>query len=420
MEEWVWLERAGLLLSQGRTKDAVNEIRKVLKDNPNHADALALYARCKYQDGKAKEGIELTQRALQQEPENDYLFYLLAFGYYKLDQNDEAIARLKDAISLNPYHPEYFGLLSFIYLDRQQFQLAVQTADEGLQLDPQNLTCLNARGRALNKTKRADEAMETLQGALAVDPDNEFTHTSIGWSLLEKGKHREAVTHFRESLRIDPNSAPAKAGLKECMKARIAPYRWMLQFSFWIHRKGRAARWVVPIGLFLIVQLAQGYFGSRKGFEGIAAAIGGLYLVFVITSWLINPIANFILLFSKDGRYALTDKERFQAVAVVSFFAAGLMAFASMLFLPAAGTEFENSPLFIGIVCICIAVPLADLDYPFAWKQSSTRNKSGIVLSLLGILSIILLLVAPSAGSIIGLGFLGLFALRNWAGLFMR
>jgi tetratricopeptide (TPR) repeat protein len=104
------LERANLLLAQGRPKDAEKQLADALRIEPENDYALGLLTRCKYDLKDFKEGIAIIQRAIQIMPHEGYYFYLLAFGYYQLDNNHSALRYLKRAVELNPYSSEFFGL----------------------------------------------------------------------------------------------------------------------------------------------------------------------------------------------------------------------------------------------------------------------------------------------------------------------
>ena len=172
------LERADLLLEQGRYKDAEGYIKQVLEQEPENDEALALLARSYINSGKIDEGIQAINRAIAIDPNNSFYFYLLAFGYYRKDMNTAAINTLHKAIELNPYYAEYFGLLSLIHIEERDFELALEKANEGLALNARNITCLNARATALNKLKRTEAAFETMQDALSEDPHQHFAAES--------------------------------------------------------------------------------------------------------------------------------------------------------------------------------------------------------------------------------------------------
>lgn len=411
------LNRARLLLEQGRTNDAIRELKQVLQEDPENSEALAVYARCLYDKNELDQGIEVNLRAIRLDPENSFYFYLLAFGHYRKDQHTAAIDNLGKAISLNPYNAEYYGLLAFVQLEEKKFQVALNKANEGLALDAENITCLNARSTALNKLKRTDAAIETMQDALAQDPDNEFTHATVGWNFLEKGRHKEATKHFREALRIDPNLASARAGLKEALKSKIPPYRWLLQYSFWIHNQGKNASWIIPIGIYLTVRVLASALNANSSTASMGTVLVGAYLVFVVTTWIISPLANFFLLFHPDGKYALTNTERWSAITVVSSLLLGL------IFLTPAMSETSKlgvySPSMIAaFVFLLMAVPLRDVEFPIRFKNTALSNKIALGLVGMGLITIGLGFVNMEAAIFTGTIFAVVFILNNWLGVF--
>lgn len=416
MEVGLHLQRASLLLNQGRINDAVREIKNALSQEPENADALALYTRCYYEQDNFKEGLQVIQKAIAADPGESYYYYLMAFGCYRIDQHHRAIQLLQQALQLAPYNAEYYGLLSMVYLDEKNFNTALERADTGLSLDPENITCLNARSMALNKLRKTDEAIATMQNALSKDPDNEFTHSTIGWNFLEKGRHKDASHHFRESLRLNPDHKGSKEGLKEALKSNIPPYRWLLQYSFWINNKGKKARWIIPIGLYIIVRIVASVMSFNEATSILGGIIIGVYLLFVITSWIINPVANFFLLFHKDGKYAVSLTEKWTAITVVASLITGTVFFI-------IGGNMDSKkleiPLLISGICLWLsAVPLSDIIYPISWNKNGRKNKFALLLTGLGMLTIISCFLYLPAAIITGTVFVILFTLNNWLGLF--
>ncbi|HSN61362.1 MAG TPA: tetratricopeptide repeat protein, partial [Ferruginibacter sp.] len=304
-----YLERAQLLLAQGRANDAIAQLKNALQQDPGSDEALSLYARCQFAQKDYDAGIQTMNNAISIDPENSYYFYLLGFGYYSANKNIPALEAFKQSQEMDPYFSETYGLMSHVYVEQKDFNKALATANEGLAIDPENITCLNARSIAQNKLHKTDDAINTMQNALAQDPDNEYTHCTVGWNYLEKGQHKIATKHFKEALRINPNMHNAQAGLKEALKSKIAPYRWLLRYSFWINNKGKKMRWIIPVGLYITVRLLSSLLKMKEGTEYIVGGLIALYFLFILTSWLITPLANFFLLFHKDGKYALTQTE---------------------------------------------------------------------------------------------------------------
>ena len=416
MTNRVHLDRAALLLEQGRANDAITELKLILQSEPDNDGAIALYARCCYIKKDFTQGIELLGSAIRLDPQNSYYFYLLGFGYYRNDKHSTALHYLNAAVSMNPYRAEYFGMLAHVYNAEKHFQLALTKANEGLRIDPENISCLNARSVAQNKLKMTSEAMETMLNALAQDPENEYTHLTVGWNLLEKGNRNDAATHFREALRINPNSENGRTGLKEALKAKIPPYKWLLSYSFWLHNKGKRTTRILPIAIFVFVRILASVISSIAAAYFFGAVIIGIYLLFVVTSWIINPIANFVLLFNKDGKYALTVTEKWTAISVVSCIATGLLFFILNFMLEKYGLD---EPLVISaLVCWGLAVSMGQVHFPISWNGHGTKNKIGLILALLGLITIACAFLYLPASYVTGMILCILLVLNTWLGVF--
>lgn len=404
------LQRADVLLDQRRPKDAEKQLADALKQEPDNDLAIAMLARCKYDQRLFSEGIALMQQAIGLSPLESYYFYLLGFGHFQADNHTEALQQLRKAVELNPHVADYFGLWSLVLIEEKDFRAALEKANEGLAVDPQNITSLNARATALNKLRRVDDAIETMHTALSRDPDNAYTHSTVGWNMLEKGRHREATTHFREALRIDPNLAGARAGLKQSLKSKIAPYRWLLQYSFWVNNKGKKAKWIIPIGIYLAVQLIRNISKTAgDNWAMVGGIVVGAYIMVAAISWIINPIANFFLLFYKDGKYALTRSEKWCAVSTVGVMIAGLLIVLAGLLAPEAYTQ---QYLIGGILLFSLAVPLGQLDFPpvirYQWISLSVL--------LVGIVAFVLTITGLSDS--FWMIYIVLFVLYTWLNAF--
>lgn len=413
----VILDQAKLLLEQGRPKDAEAKVKQFLQQDPDNDYALSLLTRCLYDRKEFNEGIAVIQNAIRIDPEESFYFYLHAFGQYQLSNSFLATDNLNRAIQLNPWSAEYYGLLSFVLLGDKKFNEALEKANEGLAVEAENLTCLNARSMALNKLKKTDEAFATMQDALAQDPDSEFTHTTIGWNLLERGKHQEAATHFREALRINPVMQHAQTGLKEALKSKIPPYKWLLQYSFWVNNQGKRLKTAVPVILYIAFRILISVFRSAHE-DNLVWIVAGIYLLFVVGSWTMNSIANFFLLFHPDGKYALTNTEKWSAISVVTAMSSGFVILAITLFTNlVAGTAYEDAFFAAGLLCLSLALPLGEMDYPLILKSPNKRNLFSILLTATGLLALLTGIFFPAQALVIMGVYAAGFLIYNWSGV---
>ena len=409
------IERARLLLQQGRIKDAEKEISYALQEDPNDDEAMLVLAECKVDTKQYSDAIALLNQSIHIDPYNDRPFYLLGFAYYQQDNFKDAIINLNQAISLNPYHAAYFGLYAYIFLEKRNFKAALEKANEGLAVNAEELTCLNARSQALFRLKNNDEAYETIKEALSIDPDNAFTHTNYGWHFLERGKHKQAREHFREALRIEPTMGRARQGLKESLKANVPPYRWLLMFSLWLSTKSRAARFGIIIALWLGVRLATSA-SSSAGMQTLAYVLMGLYLAFVVFSWIGNSLANLYLSFHKEGKYALTQNEKFNSRAVGAAIFGSIVLF--VLMLTSSSKEQQEGWLIDAVIVFSLAMPLSQLEYPFSFQARKVSSWFPALLIVAGFAAFVSSFVSADAFSALSLIYLVAFVIFTWTGSF--
>ena len=410
------LQRARLLFQQGRIKDAEKEIGYALRENPEDADALMLLAECKIDTKQFDEGLRLLQNAAAYMPYYHRVYYLLAFCHYRKGDKGSATEELKKAIELNPEASAYYGLYAYIMLDLQWYEEALLKANEGLAFNAEDLTCLNARTQALIRLKNKDEAYETIREALSVDPEDDFTHTNVGWIYLEKGKHTDARQHFREALRINPNNKRAKQGYKESLKARLLPYRWLLMFSLWLSAKSKQARWATIIIIWVSFRLLSGVTAYAGG-ASYAYVLIGLYLLFVIFSWVGASLANMVLLFTKEGKYVLSDAEKRVAGAVALLLTASGLVFLLGDSLP--GGEKGNH-WFAALILLTMVLPVSRFEYLHLIGRKKLVVYYSASLLLLGLLSVIGLLAGSDAFTSLMIAYFVGLVVYTWGFSFMK
>ncbi len=320
------IEKALLLLQRSRYDLAEQELRRLLAQDPEDAQAHALLACSLAEQNKLQEAESSARDAIQLAPDNAYCHYIM--GWIKVQEDDLPSARraVEEAIRLDPECSDYHGLRAAIYLGAQRWQEALDAANEGLRHDPTHQNCLNHRAMALVKLNRPEEAQQTIGRALQENPENEHTHANLGWAYLHQGQHQKALEHFSEALRLDPNFDYARQGLVEALKARYFLYRWLLQFFLWMSRLSPGVRGGLIIGAYFLNKVLQAVARQNPEVAPFVAPIIGFYLIFVVLTWIVEPMFNLLLQCNKYGRYALSKQQRWSSSIFGVLLLGGILA----------------------------------------------------------------------------------------------
>ncbi len=308
------LRRAVLLLQQSRYDLAEKELRRLLAQEPDNAQAHALLALSLAEQDRLSEADRAARQAIQLAPDEAFCHYTLGLVKTRNDDLRGARQAVEQALRLDPEESDYHGLRALIYLRAQRWQEALDAANEGLKHDPTHQGCLNHRAMALVKLNRPEEAHQTIGRALQKDPENEHTHANLGWALLHQGQYRQALEHFSEALRLDPNFEYARQGLVEALKARYLLYRLLLQFFLWMSTLSPRARGGLIVGAYVLTKVLQALARENPILVPFVAPIVAFYAVFVLLTWVADPMFDLVLQFNRYGRQALSKKQRWNGL----------------------------------------------------------------------------------------------------------
>jgi tetratricopeptide (TPR) repeat protein len=320
-------QRGMVLYAQHRFDLADREFRQALAADPDNATAHAFLALCLLALDKADEALREAEEAIRHEPDLPLPHYARGHALLKKDQYREAEASAREAIRLDPTDADYRALLAQVELDRHRWPQALEAAEQGLALLPDHTACTNLRALALVQLGRRAEAAQTLGSALADDPENGYTHCNQGWALLHEGKHARALEHFREALRLEPELEWARVGIIEALKARYLIYRLMLRFFLWMARKTRFAQIAIMIAFVFGRGILSSIADRSPALRPWIMPILVLTFGFLLLTWIAGPFFNFLLMFNRFGRLALTREERLQACLIGGCFSAAVALF---------------------------------------------------------------------------------------------
>lgn len=307
------LQRAQLLMSQGRPELAEKDLRRALADDPDSGICHALLALCLTSMERHADATKAAQEAIHLDPDDSFAHYALSQVMYQRNRFDEALRSIQTAIRIDPYDADYFGVQAAIYYDQSNWKDASASAKHGLEVDPEHVRCLNIRSLSLTNLGRRDEAGRGLAVALEREPDNAHSHCSLGFLKLHEGDPNQALVHFREALRLDPNSDAARFGVVESMKARNIIYRWLLSWFLWMNTFSPRTQLFLVLGIAFGQGIVASVAESVPVLEPLVPFIIFGYLGFVWMCWCGPMLFNLVLRWDSFGRLALTDEQRLES-----------------------------------------------------------------------------------------------------------
>ncbi|MEI8289546.1 MAG: tetratricopeptide repeat protein [Verrucomicrobiota bacterium] len=247
-----------ILNAAGKTQEAIDQLQKAIRLNPNHFEAhnlLGIIYEKSNQDevainefqqalhlnpnlfeahnglgvihdkrGQNEAAINEYQQALQLKP--DYAAAHLNLGklLFKSEQVSQAIGHFQSALRLKPDSAEAHYSLGVALGRNNQSDDAIRQYREAIRLKPNHAEAHYNLGNALFKTAELNEAATQYQETIRLQPQNAEAHNNLGIVRYKQNKTEEAISHFQEALRLKPDFAPAQNNLAKALeKMRVRP-----------------------------------------------------------------------------------------------------------------------------------------------------------------------------------------------------
>jgi tetratricopeptide (TPR) repeat protein len=132
--------RLGVILDKsGHKEKCLQQMRRILEINPDHADALHYIGYTYAEQGiRLNEAMALIKSALKLKPNSGYIIDSLGWVYYQRGLYDEALDNLEKASSLTPNDPWISEHLGDVYLKKRMYKKSLEMYKKALSLNHPN------------------------------------------------------------------------------------------------------------------------------------------------------------------------------------------------------------------------------------------------------------------------------------------
>ena len=204
------IEQAMMLHQQGKFADAERIYEEVLRQQPNHFDALHLLGVIALDQNKQPErAVELIQKAIGLNPKVAAAHSNLSKALLDMKRPEEALASCDKAIALAPDFAGAHNNRGSALMDLQRPADALASFDKALNLKPDFPGAWNNRAYVLIALCRFKEAEEAARKAVTLKPEHSDAWINLGWALTELDRWNDAVAACRTAATLKPGDTNA-------------------------------------------------------------------------------------------------------------------------------------------------------------------------------------------------------------------
>lgn len=203
------ISRAAQYLERGASHQAIELLKQVLGDEPEHALAHALLGEALIKQRRIHAALYETKLALSLSPDSSPCHRAMAAAYVAHGKLALAQEHVEKALELAP--SDYHALLQLAAIASLAGRPseALSRAEEARALAPDDPDTLCAVGSALLELGRVDEARRALEDALAESAEHADSLLGMGRIALLRGDIADARAHAVAVLNIAPDNEGA-------------------------------------------------------------------------------------------------------------------------------------------------------------------------------------------------------------------
>jgi tetratricopeptide (TPR) repeat protein len=284
MNDSYLLGQAYQRLNGGQVEGAINCLRQLLSEEPEHAEAHALLALCLLEMRRAVAAEREVGLALASDAQLELAHYVAARVAMARRKFPLAQRHLAQVLDMNPLEVRYQlaqATLQELMGKRAQQLPFLQRA---LELAPDDPDCLAALAEFYRRNGEVDKAEHFARQALQLHAGHSGAIVTLGHLLLRRGEVQAAREHAIWALGQDANDVAALY-LISAVKARSNPLLGLWwRYNSWMSDLGPTRSIVVLLAMFVVYRVVV-IFAGQHGQPMVAEGVQWAWLAFVLYSF---------------------------------------------------------------------------------------------------------------------------------------
>jgi Tfp pilus assembly protein PilF len=201
----VLLERAQALRMQDDFEAARQACAEVLREQPDHARAMALMAAIAADQRQVDAGLQWVSRALALEPACVPAHFARGRLLEAAERYPEAEASYRRVTELDPQHANAHTNLGCMVHIQGRLEEAAACYRQALALEPGKPEALRNYALVAGGTEQVREALQGFEAHATAYPGDAAAHHQIGHLYCQLGRNGEALAAYERALSLEPD-----------------------------------------------------------------------------------------------------------------------------------------------------------------------------------------------------------------------
>lgn len=226
-----YIRKAADQLAVGQVKEAQANIEKVLAQEPDNSDALALEAIIFITQNDKEKALDLARRAVQFDPRSAAASIALSYALQAGFDIRGALDVLLEAASLHPNNSLIQARLSELWLSVGELEKSLKAAQEAVALNPNIGRTQTVLGFAYLAQIKTDQARDAFEHAIVLDQALPLARLGLGLAKIRDGDLEEGRADIEIAAALDPDNSLIRSYLGKSFYEEKRDKRAQEQYS---------------------------------------------------------------------------------------------------------------------------------------------------------------------------------------------
>jgi len=191
----------------GRLPEAEAHYRKALDVDPDHPGALYFLANLAYDDGRLEFATQLAERLLRGEPNDAEAWHLLGVTALRMANAPRAVECLHKALAIQPAYVQAHHSLGNALCQQQEFSQALSSYRQAIDLKSDFEPAYASIGQIFLSQEKWDEAIAIFRKAIAANADSAQIRAGLEAAHSSSNQNAVIAANVERALSLQPKLA---------------------------------------------------------------------------------------------------------------------------------------------------------------------------------------------------------------------
>ncbi len=207
-DEYVRL--ALIYMASGRLGGSRFFLDKAVNLTPNEVMPHLYLAEVCRRQGLNEKGLDEVGKVLEQDPDNVEALYTRGLLASQAKEDDLALRSFKQAIERKPDYAQAYNNMGMIYGRRKEYDRAAPLFKKALEINPDLAQAHMNLGNVCSVQGKHVDAAREWETALKLDPGMNILHLYLGNAYFRQNRYQDALDHYESFLATHPDSSTVR------------------------------------------------------------------------------------------------------------------------------------------------------------------------------------------------------------------